>query len=223
MSDRRVVARASPRVANGLERISAGRLGEDLDLVSEVQLIGEFVGATCRAGSIEASRISDARLTGSAFTDWRLTDVVIINSDLSGADLDGSMLTRVEIRDCRLSGAILARSRLRDVAFVDCRLDGVNFRMSEAVATLFQDVDLTGCDFYASRLPGACFDGCDMTGADITKADLAGAIFHHSSLVGLKGWAALAGAVIDTPQIMLVALGLLTALAITVDDDPPAA
>jgi uncharacterized protein YjbI with pentapeptide repeats len=211
-------APAPPRLPTSLAPLSASARRGD-DYLSEQSVSGDFTGLDREEWIVERSRIVDARLVAATLHRLRATDVVIANTDLSGADLDESVLNRVVFKDCRMSGVILSRCTLRDVLFVDCRLDDASFRMGEAKAVRFEDVDLRRGDFYAALLEGTRFFDCDLTGAQFAKARTAGVRFHGSNLTDLQGGSDLAGAVIDSSQVLSVAMGVLSALGIRVDDE----
>ena len=190
---------------------------------SHALLRGDFSGQPREDTVVERSRIVQAHFTGTGLGRLCLTDVVIENSEFSGADLDEAALTRVAFRDCRMSGTILSRSSFRDVSFVGCRLDEANFRMSETKDVLFDDVVLRGSDFYAATLGGTRFFDCNLTNAQFTKASTPDVRFHGSTLSDVRGAEYLAGAIIDSGQVLPVALAVLAALRIRVDDErePP--
>jgi uncharacterized protein YjbI with pentapeptide repeats len=209
---------APPRLPTALTPVSDSAL-RDEEFLSESTASGDFTGLDREEWILERCRIENARLVAATLHRMRLTDVVIENADLSGADLDESALTRVVFKDCRMSGVILSRCTLRDVLFVDCRLDDASFRMGEAKAVSFEDIDLRRGDFYAALLEGTRFFDCDLTGAQFAKARTPGVRFHGSNLSDLQGGSDLAGAVIDSSQVLSVALGVLSALGIQVDDE----
>jgi uncharacterized protein YjbI with pentapeptide repeats len=126
---------------------------------------------------------------------------------------------RVEFHRCRMSGAMLAGSTLRDVLFTECRLDTANLRMVEGRQCELLEADLRCADLYAARLTASRIQDCDLSGAELSQAMLERARLHGSVLRDLKGVGALAGAVIGSDQQMDVAMSLLGASGITVDDE----
>ena len=167
--------------------------------------------------------MAQAQLIGAASNRLRALDVRIEGSDLSGSDFDESSFTRVVFHECRLSGAVFTRCSFRDVLFSGCRLNQANFAMSEASTTVFADCDLRESDFYAASLDGTRFLDCNLSGAQFSKASTTSVRFHGSTLTELKGGHALAGAVIESSQVLPVALSVLSELGIQIDDerDPP--
>jgi hypothetical protein len=212
----------SPRIPPQLTEEDGTSRADDF---SGSLLRGDFSGQSREDLVLERSRIAQAQFTGAFLGRSRLTDVVVENSDFSGAELDEAAITRVEFRDCRMSGTIFSRCSFRDVRFTGCRLDDANFRMSETKDVLFEDVVLSGGDFYGATMTSTAFFDCDLTNAQFTKASTPEVRFHGSTLLDLKGAEYLAGAIIGSPQILPVALAVLAALRIRIDDErePPEA
>jgi len=209
---------APPRLPVVLEPVVGPELGDDTEW-SEREIRGELADLAAADVVITASRLVRCVLTGSTLPRLELRDCVIEGCDVSGVVLDEARLTRVELRGCRMSGLVLTRGKLRDVRFVECRLDEANLRMTSGERVRFDDCDLRGVDFYEARLPEVTLFGCDLTGAEVSRAHLRGARLHGSKLEDLKGAQALAGAVIDSAQVVVLSRSLLHALEIEVDDE----
>jgi len=207
-----------PRIPAQLAAITGGSLAVERAL-SGTLLTGDYSGQTINDLDVDGSRIAEVRFTGTTLNRLRLTDVLVENADLSGADLDGSAFTRVEFRDCRMSGAAFTGCSFRDVLATGCRLDEANLAMSEAGSVVFDGVDLRNSVFYAAKLEGTRFFDCNLTGAQFSQASTPGVRFHGSVLVDLRGAQFLAGAVIDSTQVLPVALGVLSAHRIEVNDE----
>jgi uncharacterized protein YjbI with pentapeptide repeats len=207
-----------PRIPERLDVYTDGPWS-DHRTISQSLIGGNFSGQTAVGVTLEQCRVVDAQFTGASLERLRLTDVVVESSDLSGVDLDQANLLRVEFRDCRMSGALFTRARLGEVSVTRCRLDGASFRMSELRSVVFDADDLRAGDFYASKLlETRIFDG-DLTGAEFSKVSAPGLRLHGSTLYDVKGSDALSGAVIESSQVLPVALGVLSALRIEIDDD----
>lgn len=211
-----------PRIPEGLATAADWSFGDEA-VVSDIALGGDFAGRQHEDVVFERCRVSNAAFTGSELHRLRLTDVMVENVDLSGADLDESSFNRVQFRDCRMSAVILSRCRFIDVTITDCRLDQATLRMSEAKFVTIEDADLSESDFYAAVLENTNFFDCNMTGSEFSKASMKDVRFHGSNLMDLRGSQDLGGSTIETGQVLSVAMGLLSALNIQVDDDREAA
>ncbi len=209
---------ASPRWKVQPAAAPEGRIGDDASVWRAV-LTGDFVAATGRHLQVEESHIDRAVFTGAQLPQLTLTDVVVDAADFSGVDLEESLLTRVEFRGCRMSGLQAVSTRMHDVAFTDCRLDGCNFRMSEADRVTFSTCELRGADFYAAAMKDVRFFDSDLSDADFSQAELSNGQFHGSNLVDIKGGDSLRDIVIDTAQVVPLALRVFGAMGIRVDDE----
>jgi uncharacterized protein YjbI with pentapeptide repeats len=185
----------------------------------QVCVRGDFSGQVAGTVEVTESRVAGARLVGVEIARLRITDTVVDDCDLSGAVLIDAVVTRVEFRNCRMSGLVAAGARLRDVRFVECKLDDANFRMTTSERVEFDRTILREADFYAAKLPSVRFSSCDLALAQFSKADLHGARLHGSALADVLGADSFAGAVVETGQVLPLALRLFAALGITVDDD----
>jgi uncharacterized protein YjbI with pentapeptide repeats len=211
-----------PRIPTALTELGDTAFTEE-QFVSESTISGNFTDYSRDELVVGSSHIVNARFVAATLRRAQLTDVLIENADLSGADLEESTFTRVIFRDCRMSGVILSQCSFADVLLTDCRLDDANFRMARTENVTFDDVDLRRGDFYAAQVPGTRFFDCNLTGAEFSKASASGARFHGSDLSGLKGGQDLGGAVIASGQVLSLALGVLAALQIHIDDEREAA
>jgi uncharacterized protein YjbI with pentapeptide repeats len=185
----------------------------------QVRVRGDFSGQTARAVEVTESRLVGSRLVGVEVERLRIADTVVEDCDLSGAVLVDAVLTRVELRSCRMSGLVAAGAHLRDVRFLECKLDDANFRMTTSERVEFDRTILRTADFYAAKLRSARFSSCDLALAQFSKADLRGARLHGSALADVLGADSFAGVVVETGQVLPLALRLFAALGITVDDD----
>jgi uncharacterized protein YjbI with pentapeptide repeats len=207
-----------PRIPARLTDLTGWPAIEDLP-IADALWRGDFSDRTGEDLTVERTHILDAQFTAATLTRLHLTDVLVENSVFSGADLDESVFTRVEFRDCRVSGADLTRCSFSDVTISTSRFDRANFRMSVAKALHFDQVDLRGGDFYGATLEGTRFFDCDLTGAQFSKARTPGLRFHGSTLLDLQGSGDLAGSVIESSQVLPLALSALAALEIAIDDE----
>jgi uncharacterized protein YjbI with pentapeptide repeats len=160
-----------------------------------------------------------ATFIGATLRRIRLIDAVMDNCDLSGADLEAASLLRVEFRNCRLSGVLLPRARLRDVTFSGCRINDANLRMLDGERVLFANTDLHESEFIGAKLLETRLHDCKLDGVQFSGVEMPGAELHGSSLDGIKGAASLRGVVIDSTQVLPLAVPVFAALDIRIIDD----
>jgi uncharacterized protein YjbI with pentapeptide repeats len=83
------------------------------------------------------------------------------------------------------------------------------------------DCDLQGADLYDARVTRSALRRCDLTGVDVSGSDFDAVSLHGSTVERLKGAASLHGVTIGSEQLVPLALPILAAQRIRVDDDPP--
>lgn len=182
----------------------------------------EIRGSARRDGGsleIDGCRLVGVALVGSTVERLRVTDTVFEDCDLSGLVAEESDLLRVELRGCRMRGLVLPQSRWRDVRIDGASLDEASLRLASAGRVEITGSSLRDVDLYGAELADAALRSCDLTGVELSSAHLRGTHLQGSTLVGLRGADALRGVVIDPAQVHQVALGILAALEIVVDDD----
>jgi uncharacterized protein YjbI with pentapeptide repeats len=207
-----------PRLPRELPVAAAIDPSDDLD-VFQLKVQGDFSDQRFQGMTVEEAHIFRASFVGADLHRIRLVDVLVEGADFSGADLEEASFSRVEFADCRMSGALFPRARLEDVTFTECKLDGANLRACEAKRILFDHVNLRHTEFSAGHLISACFFDCDLSEAEFSQAVLPGARFHGSSLADIKGGEYLRDIVIDSSQVLPLALRVFLALGIRVDDE----
>jgi uncharacterized protein YjbI with pentapeptide repeats len=200
------------------------RSGEDVILEddaewSRLEIDGDFSAEVATRVDVSECHITAASFTSSDLPRSRIGDTVFDSCELSGAAFHGAALTRVEFRECRMRGFSLAEAQLRDVTFFDCRLDEADLRMAVGERVAFERCSLTGADLYAARLAQLRLYDCDLTGMELSQADMTGARLHGSTLADLRGARYLGGVVIDSDQVIPLALAMFDATGVTVDDD----
>jgi Pentapeptide repeats (9 copies)/Pentapeptide repeats (8 copies) len=196
----------------------SGSLDADDPMIVQRTLQGDFSNQCHHGVMVEESHILHASFVGADLSRIRLVDVLVEGADFSGADLEEASLSRVEFVDCRMSGVQMARGTLQDVTFTGCKVDGANFRMSQADRVLLDHVNLRGTEFSAGHLAFARFFDCDLNGVDFSQVVMPGARFHGSSLADIKGGEYVRDIVIDTEQVLPLALRVFTALGIRIED-----
>ena len=224
--------RARPR-AGAPEAPRLPTLPDD-GVVLDATEVGELTDARITAvvgddlDDIELTRcvVEGVRLTAFSARRLRLTDVVLRDCELSGADLQEAQLVRVRIERCRAEGLDAGLLRATDVVVVDTKLTDAGLRMTRWERAALEGCDLRRVELLESVLDHVEVTASDLTGADVTRARMTGVVFRSSRLDDVVGATALAGATIDAPQIVPVALSVFAALGITLDagddDAPPA-
>ena len=164
--------------------------------------------------------IEGVRLTARSARRLRLTDVVLRDCELSGADLQEARLLRVRVERCRAEGLDAGLLRATDVVFADSKLTSTGFRMTSWERSAFEGCDLRHAELMEASLDRVELTGCDLTGADVTRARMADVRFRATRLDDVVGATALAGATIDTAQVVPLGLAVFVALGIRLDDGP---
>lgn len=170
----------------------------------------------------------NARFTECAFSRCSLADCELAGSSLRVVEFDGVRAVSVDLSatywvDVTVAGSALAGveshgASLRRVAFRDCKLDAVNFRTATLLDVDFERCVLSDVDFGGATLRKVRFQGCRLTGADFSKATLERVDLRGSELGIERGYESLAGAVIDSTQLVALAPDLANHLGIAVRD-----
>jgi uncharacterized protein YjbI with pentapeptide repeats len=183
------------------------------------EVSGELTGYVGTGAEVSGSRFLDVRLTAAEFDGARFTDVKVIDSDLSGASFHRAALTRVAFLRCRMRGVVLAAARIRDVVFSECLLDEANLREIEGSSVRMEGCQLVGADFSRAKLRQTAIFDSDLTDAEFEGADVQGIRLHGSRLESVRGAGGLSGTVIEASQVLPLALPLVSAMRIEIDDD----
>ena len=211
-----------PRVAEELEPTDGGAVA-DGDLLDGVLWSGdgdEPLGwESVRELQVTASRLRGVRLTGVELEDLTLVDTAIDGCELSGAVLSGARGERVAFTDCRMAGLVAADLKARHVRFSNCLLTGAWLRAASFDHCELVDCDLTGADLSGARLVATRLVRCRLDHADLSAAHADDLALHGSTLDGTKGLAELRKVIIASDQLVDVALPLLAAHQIRIDDD----
>jgi uncharacterized protein YjbI with pentapeptide repeats len=197
------------------------RTGDDLDdheVLEDVEWTG---GAPRSATGIEVirSRLTNVTFTGLELTDLRLLDVELVECELSGAVLAGARWERVVLRRCRMSGLVAAELHATDARVEGCKADQAWLRASVLDRCELVDTDLSAADLYSARVTRSAFRRCDLTEVDVSGSHFEQVSLHGSTVDRLKGAESLQGCTIGSDQLVPLALPILAARGITVDDD----
>jgi uncharacterized protein YjbI with pentapeptide repeats len=206
-------------------RLDDGRHAVELELVqgdedwSCAEIRGSLADWHATRLEVSGCRLLACSLPGASLDHSRIRDTLFEDCDLSGLVLAEAKLTRVEFRNCRLSAVDLGGAKLEDVRFTQCKLEGASFRLSKGVRVDFGECGLEASDFTSAKLESARFLRCNLSGCEFSGAKLDGARLHGSILDDLRGAQSLRHVVIDSTQAIPLALCLLGASGIVVDDE----
>lgn len=163
---------------------------------------------------LEKIDASEAKLEKTGFS-----DVELLNCTFIATSMPESSWRRVLAKDSRCSGFQLQTSTLRDVTFNNCKLNMANFRFSKLKNVRFKDCALDEADFYAAELENVDFDNCSLDKTEFSSSKLKNVDLRASEVADISGISSLAGATIDSIQLVLLAPLLAHELKIIVKDD----
>ena len=208
----------SPRVPDDLPLFAGTIAAADDDLV-QLSVQGDFSGQRVAGMALAEAHIFHAAFVGSDLGRVRLVDVLVEGADFSGADLEEASLSRVEFVDCRMSGAQIARTAMHDVSFTECKLDGANFPNERSRSHPVRSREPARCGVLGRSTQSACFFDCDLSGADFSQVVMPEARFHGSSLADIKGGEYMRDVVIESSQVLPLALRVFAGLGIRIEDE----
>ena len=209
---------SAPRLAETLAPIDGASI-EEGDVLEGVLWTGDGLEPSTREIQVVGSRLCGVRLTGAEIEELTLLDTIVEDCELSGAVVSGWRCERVVFSDCRMTGIVAADMRARHVRFSNCQLDGAWLRSASFDHCELVDCDLTNADLYGARLVASRLVRCRLDGAELSGVEADELALHGSSLNGAKGIASLQKLIIGTDQVMELAIPLLAARGIRIDDD----
>ena len=163
--------------------------------------------------------IRSSDLQKSSLPKLELTDVSLQHVNACNGSWQSCSMFRAEIAGCRLTGIDISASSFQEVLIRDTSLELANFRFSRFKNVCFENCLLREADFQGADLQGVRFRNCDLRMAQMSSARLGGTDFRGSQLDGLYiAPENLRGAIIDTTQLMTLALSLTQAFGIVVRD-----
>lgn len=166
--------------------------------------------------------LTDCTLQDATLRRSRLQDIWIGGTRVLACDLAETTWTDVTFDAAMLAGLQAFGTTWHRAVFRRCKFTSVNLR--EAV---LDDVRFDGCvmndvDFAGARLTKVAFEGSRLAEVDFTKAKLTAVDLRGARIDSLTGYEHLAGATIDSVQLVEFAPMLAAALGITIDDEPAA-
>ncbi|CAL9586549.1 hypothetical protein SUDANB106_05153 [Streptomyces sp. enrichment culture] len=165
-------------------------------------------------------RIHSVRAQRVEFESLNLHSVEITGSDLGAARWNESKLTRVVIRDTKLLGAALDGLVLDDVLFENCKLDYTTFTKVRSTGPVaFAGCILTEATFTDCDLSNVVLSDCTLRLTEFGPGRYRGADLRGNDLTTLRGVAHLAKVRIDPGQQHDLTQALVSELDIAVGDD----
>lgn len=143
--------------------------------------------ASCDAADARATRWLRCQLDASSLAMAVFTGGAMEHCDLSRANLEGTSWHRATLSHCKLVRTALIDARLDRAVFTDCDLRAA-------------DLGVVRSPNVAS-LAGARFVRCDLRDTRWSGRELGGATFVDCKLFGAHGAPALAGVVIEVPDL----------------------
>ncbi|MGW8989087.1 pentapeptide repeat-containing protein [Streptomyces zhihengii] len=165
-------------------------------------------------------RIRGVRAERVQFEALNMHDVEIVGSDLGTARWSESKLTRVVMRDTKLLGAALNGLILGDVLFENCRFDYATFEKVRATGPVaFAGCTLTEATFTDCDLSAIAFSECTLRLTEFGAGRYRGTDLRGNDLSTVRGIGNLAKVRIDLGQQHDLTQALLNELDIAVGDD----
>lgn len=192
----------------------------DPDLVGELAdaVVTEVADGDLDDVELVRCVLEGVRLTARSARRLRLVDVVLRDCELSGADLTEARLTRVRLEGCRAEGLDLGMAKAVDLVAVGSKLTEASVRMAELELWRLDDCDLRRSEWQRAVLASGVVDGCDLDHADLSGARLTDVRVMRTRLDDVVGARALAGATVDSAQLVPLALAVFADLGIRLDD-----
>lgn len=160
--------------------------------VSAEQL--RFPGVQARSLAIVQSRLTGVDLQGAQLERPSWSDTELLRCNLANLELGKGSLLQVLCRDCKWSGSRLREMLLRDVHVIGTKLDFASFSACKLKNVVFEDCDLQETEWSAVEFEGVRFLGCRLERASFARPAIKSLEFRRGSLRGVRGWSALRGA-----------------------------
>jgi uncharacterized protein YjbI with pentapeptide repeats len=194
-------------------------LRRDESLSSFIASNQDLSAAKAKTLIITEARLEKVNASEANFEKLGLSDVALLRCDLTATNCAESSWRRVKLQNMRCSGLKLQTSTLKDVVFEDCKLDLSNFRFSKLKNVQFKDCVLDEADFYKTELENVQFLCCSLNKAEFSAAKCKDVDLRTSDLAGISGVEGLAGATIDSVQLIAIAQTLAHYFKIQVSDE----
>ncbi|MFD7092004.1 pentapeptide repeat-containing protein [Streptomyces sp. NPDC059883] len=182
---------------------------KDLDLSGQEGPGSRFIDCALRDCGLDETALGRARFIDSVLNGVRgvgtdlagasLRDVEVVDARLGGTQLHGAVLERVLIRGGKIDYLNLRKARLKDVVFEGVVLSEPDFGGAELVRVEFRDCVLRRADLSGARMK-------DVDLRTVAELDIA------------RGLDRLAGAVINSAQLLQLAPAFAAQIGVRVED-----
>src|SRR5260370_10054285 len=143
-----------------------------------------FGQVALRRGTIRDVEFHRCDLANMRARDCSALRVAVNASRMTGAAWLNCTVRDVVFPGCRVDLASFAASKFAETVFANCRLAQANFGDADLSGVRFESCDLSGAQFSGATLTGTRFTGCDLTGIS-GVASLRGAIISNSDALTL--------------------------------------
>jgi uncharacterized protein YjbI with pentapeptide repeats len=143
------------------------------------------------------STFQNVDLSGAHFA-----DVVVEESDLSGASTMSGSFLRTEWKACRAGGWQVADACIEDTLFDECKMHLLNMRFSKLKSVTFRNCVLKGADFQGASFANVRFEGCNLAEAEFRQCTVEALDLRTSQIQDIKYVEGLRGATIDALQLI---------------------
>jgi uncharacterized protein YjbI with pentapeptide repeats len=178
-----------------------------------------WAGQTSKRLTLDTVRLVDPDLTSASLREGGWSDVEISGGQLGGLNLTGTSLRRALIARARLSGVVFTETEIKDVTFEDAKLDLANFRHAKLSRVQFIRCQLIDAAFGGAQLTDVTFTNCDLTSAEFAGAHMKRVDLRSSTLASIQGIGGLAGAIINSNQMITLLPEFAANLEIEVKND----
>ncbi|HUB93917.1 MAG TPA: pentapeptide repeat-containing protein [Verrucomicrobiae bacterium] len=212
---------ALPQLPQHLEPIHnfSSAILEDETLSRFIVSDQDITGSVVKALSLSEAKLERVTASAADFEKLTLSDILLTHCDVTAANCADAAWRRVQLVSVRCSGFRLQTSTLRDTVFEGCKLNLSNFRYSKLRNTRFIDCVLDEADFYNAVLENVQFQGCSLEKTEFSAAKCKAVDLRGSQLSEVRGVQDLAGATIDSLQLVTISRLLASSLKIEVKDD----
>ena len=124
---------------------------------------------------------------------WRLDPrepIMLRYADLSYANLSDTWISDVVLAEANLWGANLSRARFPDAILIGSRLVRADLTQAELRDARLAGAQLWDADLTDARLSGADLTDAGLSGANLTRTDLVGANLNGTNLMETEPWRA---------------------------------